>query len=179
MDRDRRNRVLLLSLVFIAAAMFGFAFVNVPLFQVLCRALGINLSPNNPQAAAPAQGPTREVRVGFVASVADGLPLRLQVQEALQRYRLGERGQNLYWVENLSADTVYFRAIHSVVPEDAARKMSLLECFCFDDITLAPRERRELPVIYVFSRDLRPEVGRITMSYTLYRRNPDERTPAR
>jgi cytochrome c oxidase assembly protein subunit 11 len=82
-------------------------------------------------------------------------------------------------VENLSSDTVYFRAIHSVVPEDAARKMTLLQCFCFDDITLLPGERRQLPVVYAFSPDLRADVGRITMSYTLYRREPHERTPAR
>ena len=68
----------------------------------------------------------------------------------------------------ISDDTIRFRPVHSVMPEDAAKKINLTKCFCFNDQTLLPKQRMELPVVFTVGADLDPEIDYITMNYTLF-----------
>jgi cytochrome c oxidase assembly protein subunit 11 len=74
----------------------------------------------------------------------------------------------------MSDDTVYFRPIHSILPEDAAKKFTMTKCFCFNDQTLAPHEEVTYPVISMLSSDLNPDVQQVTLHYTLFTKDPKE-----
>ena len=65
-----------LKLVAVAVAMFAFVFVMVPLYNVLCDALGINgKTSSQAYTAIPATvDESREVTVQFVAINNDGMP---------------------------------------------------------------------------------------------------------
>ncbi|MFM8344651.1 MAG: cytochrome c oxidase assembly protein, partial [Betaproteobacteria bacterium] len=43
-----------------------------------------------------------------------------------------------------------------------------LECFCFNEYTLAPGERRSWPVAFVIDPKLPKDVTTITLSYTFF-----------
>jgi len=74
----------------------------------------------------------------------------------------------------MSNDTVYFRPVHSILPEDAAKKFTMTKCFCFDDQTLLPHEEKTFPVISILSADLNPDVEQVTLHYTLFEKDRAE-----
>jgi len=43
-----------------------------------------------------------------------------------------------------------------------------LECFCFNQYTLAPGEKKEWPVAFVIDNKLPKDVTTITLSYTFF-----------
>jgi len=60
------------------------------------------------------------------------------------------------------------QAIPSYGPPDAAQYFKKLECFCFSKQTLAPGERRQMPVVFVVDPQLPREMTTITLSYTFF-----------
>ncbi|MBP7983910.1 MAG: cytochrome c oxidase assembly protein, partial [Chromatiaceae bacterium] len=57
----------------------------------------------------------------------------------------------------------------SIAPWQANGFFSKLECFCFSQQTLAGNERKEMPVRFVVSPDLPPEIDSLTLSYNVMR----------
>lgn len=172
----KKNRWLFIGLGVFAFLMFAFAFANVPLYRMVCQRLGIAIAPDTENIKRLESGESgRKIKVRFSGLVASGLPVHFDSEEAIQTVELGKQAENKYTFENLSNDTIRFRPIHSVLPEDAASKLDLIKCFCFDDQTLLPKQKMELPVIYTFGADLKPEITYVTMHYTLFPKPLDDR----
>ncbi|MDK9699110.1 MAG: cytochrome c oxidase assembly protein [bacterium] len=165
----KRNRKFLVGFILFAFAMFAFAYVNVPLYRLVCQKLGIAIAPDEKNISRLTDGQTgREIKVRFSGLVAQGLKVSFASGEQIQTIQLGKEAQNKYVFTNLTNDTVRFRPVHSVLPEDAASKINLTKCFCFDDQTLLPHQRLELPVIYTIGSNLDKEIDYVTMHYTLF-----------
>jgi cytochrome c oxidase assembly protein subunit 11 len=60
------------------------------------------------------------------------------------------------------------QAIPSYAPKQAAPYFNKLECFCFNQYTLEPGERKEWPVAFVIDPKLSKDVTTITLSYTFF-----------
>jgi len=60
------------------------------------------------------------------------------------------------------------QAIPSYAPMQASPHFNKLECFCFNEYTLAPGERRSWPVAFVIDPKLPKDVTTITLSYTFF-----------
>ncbi len=170
----KRNRKFFVGLSLLAFAMFAFAFANVPLYRMVCQRLGIAVAPNAKKISYTKSGATgRKVGVRFSGLVAGGMPIVFEADEPLQTVEVGKQSENTYVFTNMSKDTLRFRPVHSVLPEDAAEKIQLLKCFCFNDQTLLPKQRMELPVIYTISTDLDSQIDYVTMNYTLFQKELD------
>lgn len=154
----------------VVVGMLVFAYVNVPLFRMYCQRVGIAISPNT-EAKVNLAPVDRKVTVLFTGVVADDMPIAFKADKAFEEIKLGEESKTSYHFVNLSNDTIYFRPVHSVLPEKAAARLSLIKCFCFDDQIILPRQSYTLPVVYSFASDLDPEVERITFHYTLFRKD--------
>jgi cytochrome c oxidase assembly protein subunit 11 len=77
--------------------------------------------------------------------------------------------------------------VFNVAPLKAGQYFNKVACFCFDEQTLAPRQRADMPVsFFVDSKILEDrnldDVTTITLSYTFYRavsdRRAEQRAPA-
>jgi cytochrome c oxidase assembly protein subunit 11 len=168
--RQFSNLKLLLVFSSVVFAMSAFAYVNVPLFKMYCQKVGIAISPNAKSSAA--QNPTdREVTILFTGVVAGNMPMAFKADRAFETIHLGESSKTQYHFVNLSDDTIYFRPVHSVLPEKAAAKLTLTKCFCFDDQTILPHQSYSMPVVFSFASDLSPEIERITFHYTLFKKD--------
>ena len=64
--------------------------------------------------------------------------------------------------------TMSAQAIPSYAPKQATAHFNKLECFCFNEYTLAPGESREWPVVFVIDPKLPKDVKTITLSYTFF-----------
>lgn len=165
----RRNRRFLGILAVVGLGMLGFAYANVPLYSMVCDALGIGYNPNSAQLAGADEATDRTIEVLFMGNVTGTLPIRFQPLQTRVRSTLGEMTMTDYRFINTSNRTVYFRAIHSIVPTHAAsdEMFKLSECFCFTAQRLHPGQSVTVPVVFSFSPRLREGTNTVTISYTL------------
>jgi len=163
--QKRNRRLALLLLVPVALGMFVFAYIQVPLFNMFCQKIGFAISP---LATVKEGGNGREVKVLYTGVVAGTLPVYFKAKHSIQKVKIGEKFENEYRFVNMSDDTVYFRPVHSILPEDAAKKFTMTKCFCFDDQMMLPHEEKSFPVISILSADLNEDVEQVTLHYTLF-----------
>lgn len=180
----KANRRLIRRLLLVVAAMFGFGFALVPLYNVFCQVTGINGKTGGAIDVEAALSETvdrdRLVTVEFTSAVDTGLPWEFRPLVKKMRVHPGAINEALYVARNQSHHAVAGQAIPSVAPGQAALHFNKVECFCFTRQKLGPREEREMPVRFVIDRDLPPEVATVTLSYTFYASPADGRNqPAR
>lgn len=157
----------------VIAGMTGLAFAAVPLYDAFCRITGYG-GTTREAAAAPSRVLERSIEVRFDSNIAPGLPIEFAPKQRSERLRIGETGLAFYRVRNLSDQPVTARATYNVTPHAAGQYFAKLECFCFQDRTLAPGEEAELPVVFFVDPELADdpdtvEISTVTLSYTFFR----------
>lgn len=172
-----RNSKLLMILAVLGLGMFAFGFANVKLFKMFCSAVGIQVdNPETIKAAADGDrivDENRDITVLFTTTVNDNLPVLFEASESRAKVHPGATDQVDYRFVNLSADTLYFRPVHSVYPAEANSKYDMIKCFCFQDMMMLPHEEQVHPLVYSFHTDLDQKVSRVTMAYTIFKRDPN------
>ena len=168
------NRRMLGKLAVMTAGMFAFGYAMVPLYQHICEALGINVLavserqvPGNSRAAANSQVDTsRTITVEFDANTFG--PWSFKPAQASIQVHPGELATVMYEFQNVQPRRMAAQAIPSYAPRNAAPHFNKLECFCFDQYTLEPGEKKEWPVAFVIDPKLPKDVTTITLSYTFF-----------
>ena len=74
----------------------------------------------------------------------------------------------MYEFQNVQDRTISAQAIPSYAPNEAAAYFNKVECFCFNQYTLAPGEKKQWPVVFVVDSKLSKNVNTITLSYTFF-----------
>jgi len=160
-----------LKLVVAAMAMFAFVFVvMVPLYNVLCDALGINgKTAGQAYTAVPAAvDESRQVAVQFVAINNDGMPWTFAPDARVMRVHPGAANGTVFRASNPTEFEMTAQAIPSISPSRAAAYFHKTECFCFDQQALAARAFAEMPLQFIVDQDLPKDIHTITLSYTLF-----------
>jgi pyruvate/2-oxoglutarate dehydrogenase complex dihydrolipoamide acyltransferase (E2) component len=67
-------------------------------------------------------------------------------------------------------------AVPSVTPGQAAQHFEKIECFCFDQQTLAPGEAQEMPLAFIVSPEVDRNISHITLSYAFFSIEGQRRT---
>ena len=184
---DRANRRLAARLLVVTAAMFGFGYALVPLYDIVCDITGFNgrtgvLTEEEAAAAsgAAAAGPSsRAVKVQFVATVHSGLRWVLDPPGAPLAATPGKVYEANFVASNRSSRPVVAQAVPSVTPVAAAAHFNKVECFCFTRQRLEPGETRVMPVRFVVDEDLPARVAVLTLGYTFFEAEPPVERPDR
>ena len=74
----------------------------------------------------------------------------------------------MYEFQNVQNRRMAAQAIPSYAPRQAAAHFNKLECFCFNQYTLEPGEKKTWPVAFVIDPKLSKDVTTITLSYTFF-----------
>lgn len=168
---------MLTKLALITGVMFGFGYALVPLYKHICEALGINvLSVAEQRAAGLAGGQaaprntqvdsSRWITVEFDANARGPWDFKPAVNAV--RVHPGEMATVMYEFRNRQDRTMAAQAIPSYAPRQAGAHFNKLECFCFNEYTLAPGERKQWPVVFYVDPKLPKDVTTITLSYTFF-----------
>jgi cytochrome c oxidase assembly protein subunit 11 len=165
------NRTILRKLVIVALLMFGFGWALVPLYRKICEITGINIvtsrDTNAERAARNTQvDTTRTVTVEFDANKQG--PWRFKPHVNHVQAHPGELVHVTYDLTNLESRPMAGQAIPSYAPMQAAAHFQKLECFCFQQQTLAAGETRQFPVVFFIDPALPADVKTITLSYTFF-----------
>jgi len=171
---ERRKRRTLFLLMGLAVGMFGFGFAMVPLYNLLCQVTGVQsveqraaLGSKMPLAATTEVD--RWVTVKFDTTIHPNLPWRLDPMQRKLRVRPGQSYLVKFIAENRSGQAVTGQAIPSIAPWQATGFFAKLECFCFNQQTLAGNEVAEMPLRFSISPDLPADINSLTLSYSVMR----------
>jgi cytochrome c oxidase assembly protein subunit 11 len=164
------------KLTVVAGLMFGFGYALVPVYKAICQALGINVlsvaerggpfaesrqRPANTQVDA-----SRTITIEFDANARGPWDFK-PAQNSVQVHP-GEVASVMYEFRNVQNRTMAAQAIASFAPMNSAAHFNKLECFCFNEYTLAPGEKRQWPVVFYIDPKLPKDVTTITLSYTFF-----------
>jgi cytochrome c oxidase assembly protein subunit 11 len=168
---SRRNRNIALICAAVFFGMVGAAYAAIPLYRAFCQATGFDGTVSRAKAA-PAAVVDHLVTVRFDANLHD-LPWSFTAEQTAQSVKLGETKLAFFKVTNESDRPVTGRAVFNVVPEQAGPYFKKLQCFCFSDQTIGPRQTVEMPVLYFvdpkYAQDFETKSAKeVTLSYTFY-----------
>jgi cytochrome c oxidase assembly protein subunit 11 len=175
MGLKRENLRMLGKLSVIVLGMFGFGYALVPLYIAICEMTGINVlalgdklipGATSRQAANSQVDRTRVITVEFDANARGPWEFKPALRSV--QVHPGELATVMYEFQNVQNRTMAAQAIPSYAPRQSASHFNKLECFCFNQYTLAPGERRQWPVAFVIDPKLPKDVTTITLSYTFF-----------
>lgn len=175
MQVKRENLKMVGKLGVIVLGMFAFGYALVPIYKAICEVTGINIlalgdrlipgaTPNLP--ANTQVDRTRTVTVEFDANARG--PWQFKPAKNTLQVHPGELTTVMYEFQNTQDRTMSAQAIPSYAPAQAAAYFNKLECFCFNQYTLAPGEKKQWPVAFVIDPKLSKDVRTITLSYTFF-----------
>ena len=170
----RENLKMTGKLAVVAAGMFAFGYALVPLYKQICELTGINVLaageqqvPGAPKLAPNTQvDASRTITVEFDANTFG--PWRFKPAVASVKVHPGELATVVYEFQNVQNRRMAAQAIPSYAPRQAAAHFNKIECFCFNQYTLDPGEKKQWPVAFVIDPKLPKDVHTITLSYTFF-----------
>jgi cytochrome c oxidase assembly protein subunit 11 len=165
---------LIRRLAVMAVAMFGFGFLLVPLYDLLCEITGIGGRTAAEAAVVTDLKPdlTREVTVEFVAVLNQQAPWEFRPAVTSMKVHPGQLYDTTFSARNLTARALVAQAIPSVAPGIAARHFKKTDCFCFEQQAFAAGEQKDMGVQFMVDPQLPAHVDRVTLSYTFFAIKP-------
>ncbi|MGP1629579.1 MAG: cytochrome c oxidase assembly protein [Giesbergeria sp.] len=180
MTARRDNIRMVGKLAIVALGMFAFGYGLIPVYKRICEVTGINILalserqvPGNGTAGRDVRIPensqidtSRTITVEFDANARG--PWSFQPAKRSLEVHPGELTTVMYEFQNTQDRRMSAQAIPSYAPRQAAPFFNKVECFCFNQYTLEPGEKREWPVAFVIDPRLSKDVKTITLSYTFF-----------
>ena len=155
----------------VSVAMFSFVFVvMVPLYNVLCDALGINGKTSSEAyiSVSAEVDESRSIKVQFIATNNDGMPWAFSPQVTEMLVHPGAANDTVFFAANPTVNAMVAQAIPSVSPSRAAEYFHKTECFCFEQQPLDGNGEAEMPLQFIVDQDLPADIKTITLSYTFH-----------
>ncbi|HEY8507394.1 MAG TPA: cytochrome c oxidase assembly protein [Steroidobacteraceae bacterium] len=169
-ERRRANRRLGVRLACVAILAGGFGFAMAPLYDVFCRVTGLNGRTNTVAADVTTYevDEGRTINVELLSHTMPGVDVELASEQFSVKVHPGAIVRVNYVAHNKGTETFVGQAVPSITPATATRHFRKIECFCFTPQTFAPGERRILPVLFVISPEIDPDLRTVTLSYTFF-----------
>ncbi len=173
--RPFQNVTMARKLLVVAVVMLGFGYALGPLYNAICNITGINVlalgDRNIPGAtssvAVNSQVDTsRTITVEFDANARG--PWTFKPERRSVQVHPGELATVVYEFQNTQNRRMAAQAIPSYAPRQAGPHFNKLECFCFNQYTLDPGEKKSWPVAFIIDSKLSKDVTTITLSYTFF-----------
>lgn len=171
LDKNNLNNRLAVKLSIIVLVGLLFSFAIAPLYDVLCKKIGLNGRADGNATAFDKNikiDKTRWVTVIFTGNTMPGLAWSFHPSQTSLRVHPGEITLTSYEAKNNGADSELGVAVPSVTPELAALYFKKIECFCFKQQALKSGETRKMPVMFYVKPDLPADVNTISLNYAFY-----------
>jgi cytochrome c oxidase assembly protein subunit 11 len=173
----------------IVVLFFGLSYAAVPAYRMFCQATGAGGAissirkgkhVDSDKIDTMAVSKNRLIKIRFEADVDarmswDFKPLQNEIW-----VHPGETALAFYSAKNDTVNPIVGISTYSIVPFDAGKFFSKIQCFCFDEQMLNPGEELDMPVFFYidpeFENDSRMDyVDEIVLSYTFFESTKDEK----
>ncbi len=173
------------KLLIVVVAMFGFGYALVPLYDVVCQVLGIGRFADiesgkyDPKAQeqivkemAANKDLTRNVTVEFITVLNGGMKWEFKSLQKEVVVHPGVMNTVDFYAKNLTGRDVIAQAVPRVLPGNATKYFTKIECFCFTQQIFKKGEARNMPLRFMVSPALQKNINTITLSYTFFDTQP-------
>ena len=172
MNRQKRNKKTILSLLTLVLFMGMASFASVPLYDWFCRVTGYGGTPsvsakNNPGVLE------ESIKIRFDASLQKDMPWNFKPLQYEVEINIGASGLAFYEAFNPTDRPIAGQASFNVVPFSAGQYFTKIDCFCFVEQVLQPGEKVTMPVSFYIDPEIVNDreakfVKSVTLSYTFY-----------
>lgn len=177
-EQSRKNARLGIAILTVVIGMAAMSFAFVPLYNLFCRVTGFGGTPITAENL-PDQILDREVTVKFNANTNKNLPWDFKPEQREIIVKLGQRGITAFSAYNKENRPTGGTAIYNVTPLKVGKYFHKVQCFCFDEQILNPKELVDMPVLFYVDPamnddPLMEDVDTITLSYTFFPASSEE-----
>ena len=177
---DRLNRTGFLA-AGLAVSMVGVGYAAAPLYSLFCQVTGFGGTTKKATGDAPgAVTSGKTIAIRFDANHSPELPWEFKPEQPVERIAVGARDMTFYSAKNLASYPVKGIATYNVTPTQAGKYFNKIQCFCFNEQTLAPGKQVRMPVLFFVDPAILTDPGtkdieEITLSYTFYPVDDDKK----
>ncbi|KAJ2707049.1 Cytochrome c oxidase assembly protein cox11, mitochondrial [Coemansia sp. IMI 203386] len=175
----RKNLTGILYVSSFVIIFLGISYAAVPLYRLLCKRTGFMGTPKTEpvvrdiESLRPLEN-HRKLRITFSGQVSTQLNWSFKPEQRQVTVVPGETALAFFKAYNKSDKPIVGVATYNVIPEQAAPYFNKIQCFCFDEQQLDPREEIDMPVFFFidpeFAEDpLMDDIDTITLSYTFFK----------
>ena len=159
----------------IALFVLGTWTLMVPLYKLVCEKWGYSIKTTHSdyQEIQDTKDVFRKYRVHFGGQINDNLPWTFEAETKVIQVSAGETALGFYKAYNNSDKPIVGLSIYQVDPNDASLYFNKIQCFCFENQLLQPKEYVDLPVFFyidpLINRDPNlKEVVDLTVTYHFF-----------
>lgn len=165
-----------LSLTALILLMWGLSYASVPLYRLFCQVTGFGGTTQMSESLPSVEQHNTDGKnyiVHFNADVSDSLPWKFRpVQHEIIAHP-GETVLAFYKITNPTDTSVVGISTYNVTPPQAGQYFHKIQCFCFEEQRLQPKESIEMPVFFFLDPEMVKdpkiqEINIITLSYTFF-----------
>jgi len=155
----------------------GLSYAAVPLYRIFCQAYSYGGTTSeghdSEKVATMEKVQDRMIRIRFNADTAASMQWNFRPQQSEIKVAPGETALAFYTAKNPTDKPVIGVSTYNVVPFDAGQYFNKIQCFCFEEQMLNPKEEVNMPVFFYidpeFAEDPKMEnLDQITLSYTFF-----------
>ncbi|MBX2867224.1 MAG: cytochrome c oxidase assembly protein [Acidiferrobacterales bacterium] len=158
-------------LFLIPVLMFGFGYLMVPIYNVLCDITGLNGKTGTisvAEASSIEVDKNRLIKVEFSGSLNEYAPWEFKPTVTSMMVNPGKQYKTSYTATNKLQKQLVGQAVPSVSPGRAASHFNKTECFCFVEQTFEAGQTMDMPLVFIVDPDLPADVDTVTLSYTFF-----------
>ena len=169
---SNRNRKAAGIAIAMSAGMLALSFAAVPLYRAFCQVTGFDGTTQRAETGAD-KTLARKITVRFDATTNPDLPWAFKPMQVEQTLHIGETGLAFFEAKNLTDRPITGKASYNVSPPKMGVYFKKIQCFCFDEQTLAPGEDAKMPVTYFIDPKIADDpnlddVQTVTLAYTFF-----------
>jgi len=155
----------------------GLSYAAVPLYRIFCQAYSYGGTTSEghdaDKVATMKKVQHRSIKIRFNADTAASMQWNFRPQQIEIKVAPGETALAFYTAKNPTDKPVIGVSTYNVIPFDAGQYFNKIQCFCFEEQMLNPKEEVNMPVFFYidpeFAEDPKMEnVQQITLSYTFF-----------
>ncbi|KAI1896628.1 hypothetical protein AGOR_G00096730 [Albula goreensis] len=182
----KRNKTVLTYIAAAGVGMIGMSYAAVPLYRLYCQASGLGgtatAGHDSEQVETMSPVKDRVIKITFNADVHASMQWNFRPQQTEIYVVPGETALAFYRARNPTDKPVIGISTYNVVPFDAGQYFNKIQCFCFEEQRLNPKEEVDMPVFFYidpeFDEDPRmAKVETITLSYTFFEAKEGQKLP--
>ncbi len=173
MKKSGKNRKLAINMLAIVAGMFMLAYASVPLYRVFCKVTGYGGTTQEAKQL-PKKKLNKKLTITFNADVDRDLPWKFVPDQHKVSVKIGEQKLISYYAENLTDKPIKGMSTFNVIPEAAGKYFNKIQCFCFEEQILQPKQKVHMPVSFfidpeIVNDKIARDIKTITLSYTFFK----------
>lgn len=153
--------------------MFAFSFALVPIYNLMCDALGIGKIRSSIEPVASTLLKPHTLTVEFVTTNTGELDWSFYPLVKSLEVRTSETYTVNFLAKNNTARTMTVQAIPSISPIQGTDFLHKTHCFCFEQQTLKPGESIKMPVVFLIDSAVPDKYTTLTLGYSLFELNVD------